>query len=42
VAKSAKSGQPVFTLMDVVLYGLLLEDGRFLNQKKGPRLLVQA
>jgi hypothetical protein len=40
VAKSDESGEPVFTLMDVLLCGLLLYNGQFLNKKKGPRLLV--
>jgi hypothetical protein len=36
VAKSAGSREPVFTSMDVLLYRLLLYDGRFLKRKKGP------
>jgi hypothetical protein len=40
VAKSAESEELVFTSMDVVLYGLSLLDGRFLNRKKGPQPLV--
>jgi hypothetical protein len=39
-AKSTESGELVFTSMDVVLYGLSLLDGRFLNRKKSPRPLV--
>jgi hypothetical protein len=33
IAKSAGSREPVFTSMDVLLFGLSLKDGRFLNQK---------
>jgi hypothetical protein len=34
VAKSSESGVPVFMSLDVLLYGLNLWDGQFLNRKK--------
>jgi hypothetical protein len=40
MAKTAESGEPVFTSMDVVLYRLSLKDGQFLNRKKGLPSLV--
>jgi hypothetical protein len=36
----SETGEPFFTLMDVLLYGLSFLDGRFLNRKKGPRPLA--
>jgi hypothetical protein len=39
IAKSIGSEEPVFTSMGVLLYGLWLCDGRFLNKKNGALLL---